>query len=300
MKDNIAFIDGDLLLYKACFVNQDSSVVLSCEDGSKLEYKNMTEAISDLGISKSEYRSMSPEVVITPKPFAYACSTVSAMISNITKNAGCDKYRVYIDGAGNFRKSLATIQEYKANRADKPYHYKKLRAYLLEHKAAVEICDVEADDAISIATYSGFKKGVNWVGCTTDKDAKGTAGWLFNWDTMSKPCFISEIEADRWFYTQLLIGDKVDTIQGVRGVGEKSPYVKELANIHSALDMYKHVLSAYKNAAMNKGNVVNIHGKEMSPEEELEENAHLLYMFKSRAKYDDTGCVKPQWGIPCE
>jgi hypothetical protein len=299
MKDNIAFIDGDLLLYKACFVNQVNSVHLTCVDGSKLEYKTMTEAISALDITKQEYHDMSPEQVVTPKPFSYACSTISTMIDNITRKAKCSSYRVYIDGEGNFRKGLATIQEYKSGRASKPYHYADLKGYLIKHKGAIEIVDIEADDAISIATYSGFKRGLNWVGCTTDKDAKGTAGKLLNWDTMTKPVFISEVEANRWFYKQLLMGDKVDTIAGARGVGEKSPHVLAIDNLVSQLDMYNHVLNVYKNIADSKGEVVVGEGT-LTPEKELEENAHLLYMFRHRAKYDSNGNVVLQWSIPVE
>jgi 5'-3' exonuclease len=55
---------------------------------------------------------------------------------------------------------------------------------------------------------------------TNDKDNKQTIGE--HYDPVKKEAFyVTQEEADRWFYYQLLVGDTVDNLKGVVGIGKK-------------------------------------------------------------------------------
>lgn len=306
----IAYIDADLICYKAGFVSERSFVTL-LDDNKKGEWKNKTEARSCLvdlyGEDEAEKLVKDLTTIVVPNPKSFALATTKAMIKNICDSIGATSHKLYIDGEGNFRNNIWTIQKYKDRTGIKPYHYTNIREYLINTHKAIPIEKVEADDAISIAMYYGHKSGGKnkHIGCTIDKDAKNTPGWLFNWDKMEEPYYISELEALQNFYSQLLTGDTVDTIRGCRGIGSgDSGSVKVIKTLTSQKDMYQHCLNEYTKAEAKaeqhrqegKGRWAN-HLK-MCPKKELEENAHLLWMLRHRPKFDNNGNVILEWKAP--
>ena len=276
---SVAFIDGDLLSYKIGFVGQVDSVDVYDESDTFLgNYKNKTEAYDQLG--DVEIRV---EPKVEPKPWEQVRKIGRAMIKNIAKKAGAESFRIYIDGKGNFRETIATIKAYKGNRsAPKPYYYDKIRQWLKEEMKAIEILDMEADDAISIAMAYGYRKGLKYIGCTTDKDALGSVGWLFNWDKMKEPVYIDDIEAAKNFYVQMLSGDKIDNIQGCRQQGANGKSAKDVVKCTNKSDMTKIVLNAYVDKAKKSGYVVCEDGSELDPVSEFLENGRLLWMLRTR------------------
>jgi 5'-3' exonuclease len=58
--------------------------------------------------------------------------------------------------------------------------------------------------------------------------------------------YIDDKEAIKNFYRQILTGDKVDNIEGLRGIGPKKAD-KILAEADTELKMYEAVLKAYDN-----------------------------------------------------
>lgn len=124
-----------------------------------------------------------------------------------------DQYRSFVTGPGNFRKHINP--EYKANRKDKepPIHLQACREFLI-NEWNTEVCEgYEADDALGINQTSTS------IICTIDKDLDMIPGLHFNW-VKGEIYEVSEIEALRFFYKQLLIGDKSDNITGVVGIGK--------------------------------------------------------------------------------
>ena len=107
------------------------------------------------------------------------------------------EYRIIMcisDPVANFRKKI--LSTYKANRIGKrkPVCYREVLDWIKAHYVTRMIPTLEADDVVGIlATH--FK------------------GELYH---------ISEREADKWFYTQTLIGDKADNYDGCPGIGEKT------------------------------------------------------------------------------
>jgi len=157
----------------------------------------------------------------------FAEARMDKMIEDICKANNTDQYKVYItsDDHSNFRYGI--YPEYKANRtAPKPTYYKELRAYLIAAHEAQEIFGKEADDALADA------QGENTVLCTIDKDLDQVVGR--HYDFVKDIAYtVDEERALRFFYFQLLTGDRTDNIVGIEGIGPAKA-TKILAGVESS------------------------------------------------------------------
>jgi len=88
---------------------------------------------------------------------------------------------------------------------------------------------------------------------------------------------ISEFEAMKNFWMQVLTGDSVDSIQGVPGIGKKKAE-KILEGCGTEEEMYDAVFSAYRNHMFPNGIKHPQQLWEVSAR--LEENAKLLFMIR--------------------
>jgi 5'-3' exonuclease len=267
-----ALIDGDMLLYQVGFIGQPKD--------------------PDTG-----------EVVI--RHFETVKDSMDRLIEDIVEAAGANEYTIYLTGKGNFREEIAKRQPYKESRdkEDRPFHYENLKAYLTFSYEAVIVEGMEADDAMVIAqmedylAYQGrFAEGFNTIICSRDKDLRMVPGWHYSWECHNQPertpYFVDELgkytpiyhptktykdgspqfkklEATglRLFYAQILMGDKVDTIPGLPGIGDKKAY-EALNGCVSEMELYEVCLGMYV---------------EKYPEnalEELLEQARLVWMVR--------------------
>lgn len=124
-----------------------------------------------------------------------------------------EEVRVFIEGAGNFRKKVATIEKYKGNRiAEKPRYFKDIREYLVNFHNAEVVNGMETDDQL------GLLQTDDTVQVTNDKDARQIRGWIYDFkkDNMF---YVEELDGITWFFTQLCIGDSTDNIPAL-----KNPY----------------------------------------------------------------------------
>lgn len=271
----------DLIKFKLGFVGQVDTVdVYDGENGFLGNFKNKTQAYDQL--SDGDIRdTLRFEPKVEPKPWKQVVSIGKAMIRNILDGSGCDKYRIYVDGQGNFRHDIANIKPYKGTRSGvKPFYYDRIEKWLIEDMKAVVIEDIECDDAVCIAMNHGFKKGLKYVGATTDKDARGTVGWLYNYDKMDEPEFIDVISAERAFYTQMLTGDSIDNIQGCRQAGAACKEAKLIAKSEDVQEMFELVSQKYIDKAVKSGLVRSYRDdSQISVVDEFLENARLLRMI---------------------
>lgn len=154
-------------------------------------------------------------------------------ISNVVVCFSCPRNK-------NYRRDF--WPEYKAHR-DK-LHTPDALDYALEivysSDSSVRCVDrLEADDLMGMISSS--ETGVS---VTIDKDLRSVPGWHWNPDKEEKPVYVSEEEADRFFYTQWMTGDSTDNIPGLWRVGPKKAE-KLLSNTErcdwdaSILNMYK-------------------------------------------------------------
>lgn len=151
-------------------------------------------------------------------------------------------YKVYLSGSTNFRHDIAVTHPYKGNRKEtkKPEYLPDARDYLIEEYGAVVSVDEEADDLIAI---EATKLGPHTIIASVDKDFMQVPCIHYNtnkqtWTTQS------EDDATRFFYTQVLTGDRADNIVGLHRVGPvKAGKILEGATTEA--EMYKRCIEAY-------------------------------------------------------
>lgn len=155
------------------------------------------------------------------------------------------EYQGYLTGSDNYRKEIAVTAPYKGNRTQaRPKHYDLIREYLEKAWGCEVIQGQEADDAIGIKAYE-FEDIEDYVIMSIDKDLNMIRGWHYNFIKDEK-YLINDDEAIKHFYTQILTGDRVDNIIGLKGIGPKKAE-KILEDCNTEQEMYNAVLKAYDN-----------------------------------------------------
>ena len=171
------------------------------------------------------------------------------LLENIEQNAACETYSYHLSGTGNFRKNIKQgFTKYKGKRKDKPALYNFLRNYVADKYQCISVNLYEADDTAAIEATELRKAGKLYTLITVDKDWQQVGGLWHNISYGSVKA-ISIDQGLRFFNRQLLIGDTVDNIPGLRAVGpvkaEKAlkgmTLIQEVETIE---DMYNKV---YKN-----------------------------------------------------
>jgi DNA polymerase-1 len=133
----------------------------------------------------------------------------------------------------NFRDDL--FEDYKKNRVETPSDLQKQIPYIHRSVDAFRIKSIvrdgyEADDVIGTLATRAAREGVDTVIVTSDKDFKQIVSPRITlWDTMGdKRTGVREVkdkfgvEPRALVDVQALMGDSIDNIKGVPGVGEKT------------------------------------------------------------------------------
>ena len=141
---------------------------------------------------------------------------MNTSIEKILQELNTEDYTCYLTGQGRSNYRYDIYPEYKANRkAPKPTHYYFLREFLVEHHGAVVIEGQEADDQMGIDQTNSPTETII---VSIDKDLDQIPGWHYNFVKTLK-YEISSFEGMKFFYTQLLTGDRTDNIMGISGIG---------------------------------------------------------------------------------
>jgi hypothetical protein len=180
------------------------------------------------------------------EPESIAMARCSEFIEDLILFNGFGEYQGYLTGKTNFRNEIAVTAPYKGNRKSaKPKHYQLLRDYMESAWSFTMIEDQEADDAIGIAAYE-MEVGEYCI-CSIDKDLDMLRGDHYNF-VKDERYFITEEEGIKNFYKQLLMGDRVDNIIGIKGIGtvKAERLLKECKNEN---EMYLAILEAYEGNA---------------------------------------------------
>tara|TARA_R110002153_G_scaffold224245_1_gene376789 strand:+ start:535 stop:1314 length:780 start_codon:yes stop_codon:yes gene_type:complete len=205
---------------------------------------------------------------------------IENFFSNLFKNVGTSKYKVYLTGKGNFRNDLAVSHKYKGNRKkEKPKWYKYIKDYLMYMYNTDLIEGMEADDAMAMH----LTRDKNAVCCSIDKDLLQVEGWHYSWKTHNRDemplryvDYWGKLERREkklygegviWLYAQSLLGDSTDNIIGIKGYGNVKVY-NTLKDCKTETELYNVVKEAYEGQ----------HGEEA--EVKLKENMDLLWMVR--------------------
>lgn len=143
-------------------------------------------------------------------------------MAEIFEALGTNRCQGYITASKvkeNFRSKIATILPYKGNRVNvrKPFHYNFVRELLEKDYKGILVHGQEADDQLAIEQMKAFNKYKAYettIIATIDKDLKTVPGNHYNLNTQVID-FVTEDEALRNFFSQLLKGDTADNIPGI-------------------------------------------------------------------------------------
>lgn len=191
-----------------------------------------------------------------------ALSRLEQTMTELCMDLDCEDYKGFLTGKGNFRDSIAVTVPYKGQRAliDKPVHLQALRDHLVNSWGFEVVNGIEADDAVGIAAYAVPEDESIMV--HIDKDLNQFRGWHYNYRKKEK-YYVSEFEGLTAFYTQILTGDRIDNIVGLKGIGPVKAK-RILAECTNENELYEAVLKAYE-----------------GDQQRVLENAQLLWLQRS-------------------
>ena len=186
---------------------------------------------------------------------------ISEIISDLSEHY--NDHKLYLTGSSNFRNEVAVSQPYKGSRqARKPVHKNLLREYMLDAWKAELSDNMEADDCIAIKSTELEHKSII---CSLDKDFLQIPTKIYDY-TKKVMKEVDERSATEWLYRQSLMGDRVDNIAGVRGIGPKKAE-KALADWTTERELYDKCLELYEDNELSA--------------DRLYENLQLLYLLRS-------------------
>ena len=213
-------------------------------------------------------------------------SKVEATVSGVSKHASVSNVFVCIGGEKNFRKDFpAKWVEYKGGRSSiRPTVFNALREWVVSmYKDKCIISDnEETDDVVVRAGYAG-----NVVACQ-DKDIPANCvGYLYNYDTDE---WWYNTDDERWynFCTQMLIGDSIDKIPGVKALSNEvkerycikgngvGPVAAEklLNGCNTEKQAWQRVIEAYSSSPIDTEQW----------KERMQENAFFLWMCREKGQ----------------
>lgn len=186
-----------------------------------------------------------------------------------------EDYQVFLTGKGNFRYDIAVTYEYKGNRkdVDKPQHLQEIRKHMEDNWSAIVSKGEEADDLIGIWATD---YGSDAIVVSIDKDMLQIPCTHYNPNKREFKT-MTEFEGLKFFYTQILTGDRADNIVGLYGIGPVKASVL-LGDCETEQDLYEACLRAY--------------GGE---EDRVIENARLLWLRRHEGQlWEPPKCVSVQ------
>lgn len=239
-------IDADLIVYRAGFAAEKMVYFVDDLDGMQthqFDYKTQAmQYCKDMWIDESciqGVRKLEPvgNALHNVKSIIHKCQTAYPEFDPV----------LYLSGPTNFREGVAVTKPYKGNRdpTHKPQHAKAIKDYMQTHYYVVMSEDEEADDTLAVAHMGSFYAGDahDSIVCSVDKDLNMIPGHHFNFVTETG-YWVSEYEADRNFWKQMIMGDPTDNIPGIPGRGPKAAEAAMEARRDYA-DMEEKVYSMY-------------------------------------------------------
>jgi len=216
MKFNHAVIDMDVLVYRCGF------------------------AIETVNKETKEVKA---------EPVHHAYYNINSMMDKIFELTQADTYEGFLTapGKGNFRFNI--YPDYKSNRKDsrRPIYFSEIRDYIISKYEAKIIEGEEADDSCIIEHCS--KNSLGWdpnirnsIVCSIDKDFNNAPGWHLNY-IKDEIYYVTEEEALRNFYLQILTGDAADGIPRIKKGWREKQVKADLEKATSEKEMYTIVIN---------------------------------------------------------
>lgn len=156
-----------------------------------------------------------------------ACVRANETIERILQETKATEYQVWFSDRleNNFRYKIDPKYKSSRQKQPKPKWYSSIKSFLTKEWKAQVTEGQEADDILGIEQTSGLGDSLEGgfyqrksIICTIDKDLLQVPGKHYNF--VKKEFYdIDLLTGLRNFYSQFLIGDRIDDISGVRGLG---------------------------------------------------------------------------------
>jgi hypothetical protein len=221
-----ALIDADIIVYRAAWAVQKTHYTHKETgeffDGKAKAKKWLTEAF-DMKVSKEYVWEDEWDMVEEIEPWKNCQFLLDNFVAGIMKGTQADNKVLYLSPSSTFRHVLEVDTriyippelEYKGNRADSPHFKDQAREYLIKRYHAEVGKNIEADDML------GLNQNEDTVIASIDKDLLMIAGK--HYDILSEErTLVGKNQGDRWFFAQLIAGDRVDNMKGIPGYGVKT------------------------------------------------------------------------------
>ena len=287
-------IDGDIILYEVGFSSEevvDGVIIPRSWDFT-------------VGLLEKRLALISSEVEATEPPLLFLTNTrrINKLLNkqrkreDVPEKPYVENFRVEV--ADSIEKGDVDSKEYKGGRKQqKPFHFYNLLSHILSsYPHHIDESGLEADDAMVIHQYSRWKQGLkDTIICSRDKDVRQCPGWHYSWE-VGRQASIGPIEVDelgwlehkspedrdakgklkpakifgtgeKFFYYQMMTGDTVDSVAGIRGKGPVFGY-HLLKDATSVRECYELVAEKYVQAWGDKW------------KEKMKQQANLLYMIR--------------------
>jgi len=168
-------------------------------------------------------------------------------VQELLEELYCTDYLLAVQGPGNFRSKLYPDYKQHSSRQGKPSEMSEfvpfIRELAVDSGIAIYSIGCEADDLIRIWSNECRLKNQDFVIASIDKDLLCIPGTHYN---LKKREFskITQEQADRFYYEQLLKGDPIDNIPGLPGVGPKKAE-KALAECTTVAEYQEVIVGMY-------------------------------------------------------
>jgi 5'-3' exonuclease len=188
-----------------------------------------------------------------------------AKFNSVLEQLFTEDYVMAMGGPDNFRNDL--YSEYKSSpsrvksSSTKPEWFNELKSWTVDYYEGCILTDnCEADDMIRVWSLELYKAGKDYCVVSVDKDLDCIAGKHLN-PRKGELYKVDQEWADYFYWKQLLMGDSVDNIPGLPGIGPKKAEAI-LAGTTNHRERKKIVCKAYYNQFKEEGfNHMLLNGK---------------------------------------
>jgi hypothetical protein len=153
-----------------------------------------------------------------------ACNKFDEILEEVLESTFATDYAITVGGKGNFRQTLYADYKRSASRVKsksiRAEWFEDLKSYVSDKEETAIAHGCEADDIVRIWAEECRAASKPFVVVTVDKDLKCIPGYHYN--PIKRQLFhMSANESDKFYWKQVLMGDTVDNIPGLMGIGPK-------------------------------------------------------------------------------
>lgn len=247
----VCLVDADILCYECGFAGQFKD-----ERTNELVMKDFdsVEEMLDLKIREITEECMSDE-----EPILFLTGD-DILANHLNRRPKWIDPSEQLELRPSFRYYEANTKPYKGQRkSEKPLHYHNIRAHMLSKYKCIVSDGLEADDMLAIYLVCM----PDAILCSIDKDLRQVPGKHYSWSIGARPSKpVYEVDefgtmelvgkpkklmatGMKSFFAQVLMGDTVDNIQGIEGLGPVGAY-EILNNSITEMELFLATAKAYR------------------------------------------------------